>query len=286
MASCNELSALTTLQYILVSPDPWASPAVSVTMAAHDGYTLDDMTVYARGSFEDAFRFIADPGLYNFESHHFWTHDGRLVEAEFVEFASLFGAFFGIPVWAYSDGGNVTYIYGKPGDDLEACAPPMSSGGEKSPITDLNIPFCYAAERTEPHNSARNVRMQREVVRDLARERLALLVNLVFLFTGRINKILNDGGDYVPLQVKDLCIHVLRKKITEEAARPVASRSQDTRRSSISATSASVDADDAGADTADAGGSQIIISGRPQSIGIAIDTRSESHLMMAIRMIT
>lgn len=56
-------------------------------MAVKECYTLQDIEEYARRNFEAAFRVIADPGLYKFESRQFKTDDGHLIEAELVDFA-------------------------------------------------------------------------------------------------------------------------------------------------------------------------------------------------------
>ncbi|KAF3033191.1 hypothetical protein E8E12_002990 [Didymella heteroderae] len=139
-----------------------------------------------------------------------------------------------------------------------ACAPPISSGGKKSPIQDIKVPFCYAAARTEPGSNARNAKAQRERVRELSRERLALLVKLVFLLTDRVaNLVSDDEEEDLLLQFKDVCIHIQQKKSAEEASRQISSRSEDAIRSLISTTSTSVDADATETDIADVGGIRI-----------------------------
>jgi hypothetical protein len=240
-------------------------------MAGRDSYTLNHLRTHARRSFEEAFEIIADPGLYNFESRQFWTHDGHLVQAELIDMTSRSGAFFGIPVWAYSDGIKATYYFSSNlGTDLTACASPISSGGKKSPENNFRTPFCYATASPEPTSSTRRANVQLEHVRELARERLALLVKFVFLLTNRIDNLPNKVGNDMLLHSKDLCIHVQRqKKIVKESSRKAASHSQDARRSSISARSTTIDADNTEGDTADAGGSQIMISEHSQTTGVA-----------------
>ncbi|KAJ4334326.1 hypothetical protein N0V87_006978 [Didymella glomerata] len=181
------------------------------------------------------------------------------------------GAFFGIPVWAYSDGIKATYYFSSNlGTDLTACASPISSGGKKSPENNFRTPFCYATASPEPTSSTRRANVQLEHVRELARERLALLVKFVFLLTNRIDNLPNKVGNDMLLHSKDLCIHVQRqKKIVKESSRKAASHFQDARRSSISARSTTIDADNTEGDTADAGGSQIMISEHSQTTGVA-----------------
>lgn len=168
---------------------------------------------------------------------------------------------------AYSDDIDTTYFYGRLGTDLKACAPPIASGDKKSSIQDLKVPFSYAAARTEPRSSASNASKQREHVRKLARERLALLVKFFFLLTGRMTSLENENGEDMLLQFEDLCLHVQQKRIAENAS--MASRSQDARRTSTS-TSTSVDCNVTDIDTADAGTSQIISSEHSRSGSIVI----------------
>lgn len=177
-------------------------------MATKNSYTLEAIETYARENFPLAFEIIADPHLYKFESRQFWADNGHLIEADLVDFAFWTGPFFGIPTWAYSDGGDVCYSYGKSGTDLKSCSPPISSGGKKSPIQDFKIPFCYAAARTEPGSANKNVKALREHVRMLARKRLNLLIKFVFLLTGRVTQLCTEDDGDLLVQFKDLCIHV------------------------------------------------------------------------------
>lgn len=238
----------------------------TVSMAVKERYTLQDIEEYARGNFEAAFQVIADPGLYNFESRQFRTDDGHLIEAELVDFAFWAGPFFGIPVLAYSDGIDTIYFYGRLGTDLKACAPPISSGGKKLSIQDLKVPFSYAAARTEPRSSASNASEQREHVRKLARERLALLVKFVFLLTGRVTSLERKRRRHVA-SIQGSVPSRATKENRRNAS--MASRSQDARRTSTS-TSTSVDLNVTDIDTADAGTSQIISSEHSRSGSIVI----------------
>lgn len=128
-------------------------------MANKDICTLDDFTNYAQINFPVAFKIIPNPSIYTFHSRQFLTDENKLIEAGLLQFASWNGPFFGIPAWAYFDGNTVQYYYGKSGADLKPCAPPIASGGKKSPIQDLEIPFCFAAARTEPGSNTKNVKV-------------------------------------------------------------------------------------------------------------------------------
>ncbi|KAF2993252.1 hypothetical protein E8E13_000784 [Curvularia kusanoi] len=174
--------------------------------------SLDELTSFALKECPSAFKIIADPNLYRFQSMSVMTKAGTHDVCELLHIA-----YWGpktrheIPVWAGVQDGNVRYYYGKPGMRVKAVYAPFPEGN--SNICDQLTPFQFVA----PSDHWPRERRANTKAKEAARRRLALLVAFASLLTGRIGQIVDTNHGDLLHEFKEMCEVMQKYKDIKEA---------------------------------------------------------------------
>ncbi|KAF2993251.1 hypothetical protein E8E13_000739 [Curvularia kusanoi] len=182
-------------------------------MEIKDSYTLKDVNSYGNENFPSAFETINDLRLYRFESRRYLDKAGNMHEGELLHVAYWYSEKLNIPVWAHSDGFNVLYFTEKPGQSLMSVEPPFPNEG-RNLFNIMQGPFRFVPGRKKPHSSRPN---ERRHMRTVARGRFALMVHMAFLMATKIKNIQNPEVLDLPIEIKDLCIHLHDNKIADNS---------------------------------------------------------------------